>query len=516
LNLKSWKKRGMRWIRIAVIVVLFFVILLAVGAGVISWQGNEEWKATQSELKAKGEQLTLPELLPPHPADDENFFGAPLWKEIVEKRPKPLAQGYSMFEPIVPKEKQRLGIFNLPIPAEEVAALKQAWPRFADLDFSQSRLALLRRLATEFKKHDEAWRNDYAGFTFAALKPLDPILEEIKQLLQRPAARYPIDHAEGIDQSLPHLTKLLYLSQTFLAKARAEIQQKQGEAAMRNVLTVLALSRTLQADPLLISYLVRVSVLGIALAEINEGIVAHVWSDEELMALADALRHEDVLPGLLYAHRGERAGFNRTMESYHHGGYEAGEQMQRVVDEMTGKEEENPWTTKLESLAMRFIYIPIWSRFDQASQNRLVQGMIDATKKHSWLGMNTDPAYQSPPEFDRTVYALTHRFTVRAFPPTAGVAEKGALAQDKLVQARLAIALERYYLAKNDYPETLDSLVPAYLEELPMEALTGKPMHYERTKLGNFLLWADGWDGRDDGGRAVKPGEHDGDWVWGK
>ncbi|MFG0242460.1 MAG: hypothetical protein ACF8R9_06740 [Phycisphaerales bacterium JB054] len=40
------------------------------------------------------------------------------------------------------------------------------------------------------------------------------------------------------------------------------------------------------------------------------------------------------------------------------------------------------------------------------------------------------------------------------------------------------IALERHYLDRGDYPESLDALVPRYLDALPLDPWTGEPFHY--------------------------------------
>jgi hypothetical protein len=47
-------------------------------------------------------------------------------------------------------------------------------------------------------------------------------------------------------------------------------------------------------------------------------------------------------------------------------------------------------------------------------------------------------------------------------------------ANTQLNLLRLAVALERYKSAHGDYPATLDALVPAFLEEVPLDPFTGR------------------------------------------
>jgi hypothetical protein len=85
--------------------------------------------------------------------------------------------------------------------------------------------------------------------------------------------------------------------------------------------------------------------------------------------------------------------------------------------------------------------------------------------------------------------------------------------------AQVACALELYRLTRGGYPETLDSLVPQFIENLPHDVINGQPLHYQRTQDGQFILYSVGWNEKDDGGKVAlrKSGSVDpekGDWVW--
>lgn len=507
-------QRGMRLMRNMVIWIVVFVIILAVSAGVISWKGRSDWTATQKELAGRGEKLRIEELTPPRVPDDKNFFGDAIWKEVVCTRAKPLAEGYSEAVPAVAREKQQLGIMDGVIPGDEVAMLKKRWPRFASLDYSISRRAIVSKLAFQFEKEDEAWRRDYVGFVSEALGPLEPLMGKVADLLLRPEARFPIVYEDGVFADMPHLVNLLWLSQLFRARALAEIQTGQRDAAVRDFASTIALSHSVKSDLLLISYLVRVAAMKVALSIVHGGIAAHVWTESDLRSMDDVLKKEDFLEGLEQAFHGERAGFNHTMDVFREGGYRSYEQAQKEVDRVTGKQA-SAVTSLLKSVGMRF-YLPIFLSFDQARQNQLVQQMLDGMAANGWKGMNADPAFQAAAGTGANVFVVPLVLTRKTFPPTAEIAKKGAEIQDRIVQARLAIALERYYLAHQEYPLSLDVIVPDYLEALPPEVLTGEKTHYKRTAPGSFLLWADGWDAKNDAGTPVKLGETDGDWVWGK
>jgi hypothetical protein len=86
-------------------------------------------------------------------------------------------------------------------------------------------------------------------------------------------------------------------------------------------------------------------------------------------------------------------------------------------------------------------------------------------------------------------------------------------------EGQIACALERYRLAHGDYPETLDTLTPQFMDKIPIDLIGGEPLHYHRTTDGKFLLYSVGWNMTDDGGviGRNKSGSEDrtqGDWVW--
>jgi hypothetical protein len=66
-----------------------------------------------------------------------------------------------------------------------------------------------------------------------------------------------------------------------------------------------------------------------------------------------------------------------------------------------------------------------------------------------------------------------------------------------------AIALQRFHLRHQRWPETLAELVPEFLASVPIDPLNAEPFRYRREADGGFVLYSVGEDGRDDGGDAA-------------
>ena len=74
-----------------------------------------------------------------------------------------------------------------------------------------------------------------------------------------------------------------------------------------------------------------------------------------------------------------------------------------------------------------------------------------------------------------------------------------------LETAKLSIALERYYLKHDRYPEQLDALIPEFLQKVALDPMSARPFHYQVLEPDGFELYSVGWNGRDDQGF---PGHH--------
>jgi hypothetical protein len=101
-------------------------------------------------------------------------------------------------------------------------------------------------------------------------------------------------------------------------------------------------------------------------------------------------------------------------------------------------------------------------------------------------------------------------FFTQALGGTIQSATKLVAEQDIL---RVWLALRGYHRLHGQYPATLDELVPAFLEAVPVDRFDGKPLRYD---AGRAQVWSVGPDGRDDGGKALRrPNDKRGDLVFG-
>jgi hypothetical protein len=174
---------------------------------------------------------------------------------------------------------------------------------------------------------------------------------------------------------------------------------------------------------------------------------------------------------------------------------------------------------------LRFLYPAGWSAEDQVGLYRFYLAWVPYLDPARHLVI---PQYR--PDVHIDFVSLDPFFPVFIAPKVKTIfrdaSETFPAVQTAVDEASTACALERYRLANGHFPETLNSLVPQYLKELPRDIMDGQPLRYRRTDDGQFVLYSVGSDGVDNGGQLVgrrrdrlgglepmwQPGA--GDWVW--
>ena len=99
---------------------------------------------------------------------------------------------------------------------------------------------------------------------------------------------------------------------------------------------------------------------------------------------------------------------------------------------------------------------------------------------------------------NRFKFALLDMF----FPAVDQVRTTMELAMARRDAVELAIAINRYQRQNGDWPETAIQLVPNYLETLPVDPLTGGPLHFAIV-AGQLKVYSLGNNLTDEGGQAM-------------
>lgn len=436
------------------------------------WRGKRAWEAWQRDQIAKGAVYEPAGLVGPAVPDDDNFAHAPVIRDLIRRPESRLfPDGFGLMPPKTPAPDWRTG---------HVMDLK-LW-------------------------EESNQTSDLSTF----LSPVTSRLAELNEASLRPASCFDVPRDEG--DAHGGLLKLRSAGRVLNLRAILALRSGKPDAALRDVMTELRLVRHLSSDPVLTVQFIQAAMTATAMQGIWEGLETHAWDDAQLTILQKELGQQDQLKPFLVWGKDERVGQFRYWST------------------VSG----HPWWDRKQ---------PLGDNAGQFAASLLVprgwlyQNQIRADQHvvETWLVAMDPDAHRVFP--DRVAAIATwwnhHRSTPYSvfakhldFLSDILVAQSQRYAWHQVIldESFIVCALERYRIAHGSYPDSLASLVPAYAEKLPTDVFTGKPLRYQRTEDGGFLLYSVGWDGKDDGGKVVmvpktdcEPAHQDltnGDWPW--
>lgn len=454
-----------------------FAALLILFHGVENWRGQRAWEAWKRSRMALGDRFAWPEPPPPVP-DEENFAAVPEIARTVR------TDGASFRT-------------NLQVPDRVQAG--RGWRHGEHEDLGAWARALKAQDLT------------------SALAPAAQPLDILASASRRPKCRLPYDLRKG---ELPMLLGFRNAGKILRLRALDHLAHGRASEAREDVVTLLRTAKHLESDPTLISALLNTALLQQALQPLWEGIADHRWREEDLRILEEELSGPDLITAFDRAWETERMWVigpePQSLEALAESPFWArGEALLAMSTEQTGTD----WRRHLLGLA-----VPRgWIHQNLLARDRFwveqMKPCLDP-RNHRYFADRTRAA-SSAMESSAAKGWRPYRWLVDlSFPALLGQNLKAALAQTGLDQARTACALERYRLARGTYPESLEALVPAFLDCVPTDIPAGGSLHYRREGQG-YVIWSVGVDGKDEGGRTVDHGANPtgidpdrGDWVW--
>ena len=493
-------KHFLKWAAIVIgSLILLLIVIAGLFIGWLRWSGEREWKQAEAELRAKREKLTLAELVPPMPSDSENFFADPLWagySDLVRTNSRGCdGAPHQVLDLKIPADQQSMRLWQrVPLTAQESDQLARL-----KIVKANDRISAYRELKCliPYEKNSDR-KKEEAVAMLQILAPANETLSRITELARRPQAQFPLHYnliaTEGlIPELLAETTENLVLSQLFMNRATSELLLGKNAAAAADAETLLRLSFIHQSEPLLISLLVRVSTTALALKVLDQGLVDHVWTADQLALYQGLLEKIDLPKDLLFVLRGERIYARESLKALH-----------------------QPQQGFFASLGVQATRLLLEK--NAAYHALLMQGALESMEnsllESGWNRSNAQVFKEEQAALaHRPLHRMMYIMVSLAVPALDGAIEKTVECETQVEQSLIACALERYRLAHGSYPAAPDALVPEFLAKLPNSPITGKPMNYSLKPDGTFLLWTPGWNLNSLGGKSGKfLGE--GDIVW--
>ncbi len=473
------------------------VLTMAYG-GWLYLSGQRNLAATQAELAAKGESLSLDTFKPPAIREEENFFNDPMWREYADlvKHPGAISR-----EPRIPKEKMEFARLLPPVSPQESEALSLAFPVVKQSKGETKRTTVANQ-AWLHRDKTPSGDLETANFLKELWKPCEPLYQRLSAMSKRPDGFFFTTYDEGAFSPVPHLAPMIYIAQYLGSRANYEICLSQPQEVLHTTTILTKLQAALRHDPIMISHLVRCAIAGIIVKDLQLGLERSIWNDEHLAVLETELSRIDLMDRLTFVLRAERAASVPAYDVMERG---------KGIDWYLSKEnpmlaDESPLVVGLKR---RLYFLTI--RQEQARYYQIMQEWMETADRAAAEGVPTSafPTYKAEMEAE-FLGGLKYLGTIASIKTMQEAIEKTMATQNKIAMARLACGLERYRLAEGKLPDALSDLLPRYLKVLPLDVLTAQPMMYQGVSDSEYSLYSIGRDLADDHGSSEK----DRDAVW--
>lgn len=452
LTPKETHRRWRRWL-LPLGISLLLVLLARLVWG--QFTARDLAKAERA-VRGAGEPLTLAEFpAPPAPAGPDAW---PMYEQLLA-------------------EARRAGIGQAVALTETQARRSLTESEQSQLDADTADLQLLHRWSEEIDA-----RAEFAELTRARLQRYQPLLEQLTRIAAVDAVAWP-RRLNPMDELSVDLVPLSRLVRMLTARAVLRADAGDAAAAVLDLTTVLRVADHLARAPQLELRLVEADITEGAARALSRIVAAECPADPLLAALASAAGG-GTDPDLL-----RRAVIHaRARSQTIHEQLIAGE---LTLSTLQGEPTEPGAGTKV----LHWLLKP----FMQAAQADALAGFSAV------LPLTGRPYHQVAEPLEQRMQQMADdppsQNEAQTFGAVANVIRWSALSRTHRRLMRSALAAWRFRRDHGAWPDTLDALAGAYLDEIPLDPMTGRALQY-RPDADPPRLYSVGIDRSDNGGVA--------------
>lgn len=506
--------RWMCWAFAFIYIPIFsvFTPLMAV-LSVENIYGSYKWNQVRAQLEQRGEKLRWNEWASQIVPDEENFAKHPIFSMMQEKVSDSKGISTAKWIP-TPEAATLLRTLNLPDKFARQHHLANHPDSRSNPSMESWALAFKQAIsnqpppsnptsktAAELPNYPQAPTGaSNLEIVGTAISVADDLLNEIDVASHLPHFRLSsMGKSPDFDIPFQKLSVMRKIANFLNFRSRYFLEVNKPEKAAHDILLMLRMADQLEDEPLLITHLIRISLVAIAINNFEAGIPKHQWTKSELMTLNHAFTQSEFLATAKTCIQRERA---MASEMFH--------QWIQGKGGLLGADQFLPNGSRGTTS-----WMPGWIRQTQAAYILILQDWLDITTPHltkptTLHGVNLLASIDPDQTMRQYSFNPHYNFANLVLPSIHKIYAKSLRIQQLCIHITTACALERYYLEHQTYPPTLHALAPEYTPEVPVDIMDRSELKYEHTEEGGFRLWSIGLDGKNDGGDSKK----DRDWVW--
>ncbi len=383
-----------------------------------------------------------------------------------------------------------LNAITCDVPDEENIAVLIDGPAeaIADYPLPEERLALIPAIGWGPRSPcGERMRHEHLDATKAYLADIAPQIAEVREALQHERGcrdlhlTSPVLMA-NLNEQVAFLSWARGVSKTILLEAYVAAMRDDRGTAYQRVLDMVAMDQAIRGDESVIAAAVRMAMRALAFAAAADVVNYCGLDDAQLARLQTEFEDFDWV-----------AVMKRSMEVERVFALDTAQWI------MAGNEIGGDWNPS----PVIFGVAPFLQPMSNARGLRVFQLLVSAFDRPEpeileAMRQANNEAAALP------TYCILWKMLTPSLTRATTLSLRCVGSQRALVAA---LACERYRLANGDWPESLDVLVPRYLDAVPLDPFDGKPIRFKRLDVG-IVAYSIGEDETDDGGdveRQMQP-----------
>jgi len=491
-------------IKFAIGVGILFCLLLTFYGVWAAWEnhsGARKWKATREKLIAANVELDFKKLIPDMPRPEDNFASTPLIASLVDFEIDSESESGFTYEN--PKIRERFQAIKLPEIKGEKTSPDWSSGELANLDAVRKAIAKEVGAEVTILEWMKQFGSEFAEIDAAAKRPFAQLQVDVGETF--------LDHVNTI---VPFYSEFRDYQKVQVIRACAALEAGDTAQARAAFMSSLQLYRSSASHPTLIGFLVGNISLNSSLSIVWQGMKSHQWSAGDLAWIEDQLADVEVLDDL------ERS-LIFEMVTFQMG---AGNFLKKVsrkdaaeLVKLMGPMGEGNDSSKMGVLALA-VPSGVWDHNMSFGCEAMLESIILPIRERRLPEVRAIERLFKERNLRNFLAAMT-------IPAGSKLAERGFETNAGVDLARLACAVEGFYLKNGSYPDSLESITPDLIKEIPTDLMSeGKPLIYQKDEAsGRYRIYSIGADAADDSGKIeseveeTKPkGDYGkGDWVWG-
>lgn len=308
-------------------------------------------------------------------------------------------------------------------------------------------------------------------------------------------SRYPIDLTLGYKTLLPHLAGLKSLAMVADFDARLAIRTGDTVRALKSWMLMLHLAATLDAEPTVISQLVRIAVIKMAVRSLEYGLSAQSLTEAQTRELMVNLESLERTNSMVRALAGERV---MAIQAFRQGVFEG-------WHSNDSEDARQPTVTDANGIERAFVRVTGFFEHDLNFYLGTMESALPICEQAPPSSLKAERIFINGAESSVRKLCLLSSMLLPAY---AKLMSKQTVAVASIDTARLVLSTERFRGLHGKLPTDLNEI--RSVADVPNDPFTGLPLKYIRLPKG-YVVYSLGPDRFDDDAKEEpklpKPGD---------